>query len=104
MMRVLHNGYIIAVDKSQSNRHQLYGEIVMASHQEQGLIVSRLQRFDGTEVLVPENREHDSIAIIQRLADCDQDPVVDRTCRPGCVNTCDIRGDQTDQVWRILSV
>ena len=104
MMPVLHNGYIIAVDKSQSNRHQLYGEIVMASHQEQGLIVSRLQRFDGTEVLVPENREHDSIAIIQRLADCGQDPVVDRTCRPGCVNTCDIRGDQTDQVWRILSV
>jgi hypothetical protein len=38
------------------------------------------------------------------LADCGQDPVVDRTCRPGCVNTCDIRGDQTDQVWRILSV
>jgi SOS-response transcriptional repressor LexA len=63
MMPVLHDGYIIAVDKSQSNRHQLYGEIVMASHQEQGLIVSRLQRFDGTEVLIPENREHDSIAI-----------------------------------------
>ena len=63
MMPVLHDGYIIAVDKSQTNRRQLYGEIVMASHQEQGLIVSRLQRFDGTEVLVPENREHDSIAI-----------------------------------------
>jgi len=35
----------------------------MASHQEQGLIVSRLQRFDDTEVLVPENREYDSISI-----------------------------------------
>jgi len=63
MMPVLHDGYIIAVDKSQTNRRQLYRQIVMASHPEQGLIVSRLQRFDGTEVLVPENREHDSISI-----------------------------------------
>ena len=63
MMPVLHDGYIVAVDKSQIDRRQLYGQIVMASHPKQGLIVSRLQRFDGTEVLVPENREHDSIAI-----------------------------------------
>ena len=63
MMPLLHDGYIIVVDKSQTNRHNLYGQIVVASHKEQGLIVSRLQRFDGTEVLVPDNREHDSIAI-----------------------------------------
>ena len=63
MMPVLHDGYIIVVDKSQTNRRKLYGQIVVASHKEQGLIVSRLQRFDGTEVLVPENREYESIAI-----------------------------------------
>ena len=63
MMPLLHDGYIIAVDKSQNNRRKLYGQIVVAAHRDQGLIVSRLQRFDGTEVLVPENREHDSIAI-----------------------------------------
>jgi len=63
MMPLLHDGYIIAVDKSQTNRRGLYGKIVVASHDQQGLIVSRLQRFDGTEVLVPENRKHDSIAI-----------------------------------------
>ena len=63
MMPLLHDGYIIVVDKSQTNRRKLYGQIVVAAHKEQGLIVSRLQRFDGTEVLVPENREHDSIAI-----------------------------------------
>jgi phage repressor protein C with HTH and peptisase S24 domain len=63
MMPVLHDGYIIAVDKSKTDRRQLYRQIVMASHPERGLIVSRLQRFDGTEVLVPENREHDSISI-----------------------------------------
>src|SRR5438876_1097532 len=63
MMPLLHDGYIIVVDKSQTYRKKLYGQIVVAAHNEQGLIVSILQRFDGTEVLVPENREHDSIAI-----------------------------------------
>jgi SOS-response transcriptional repressor LexA len=63
MMPLLHDDYIVVVDKSQTNRRKLYGQIVVAAHNEQGLIVSRLQRFDGTEVLVPENREYDSIAI-----------------------------------------
>jgi SOS-response transcriptional repressor LexA/DNA-binding XRE family transcriptional regulator len=63
MMPLLHDGYIIVVDKSQTNRRKLYGQIVVAAHKEQGLIVSRLQRFDNTEVLVPENREYDSISI-----------------------------------------
>ncbi len=63
MMPVLHDGYIVVVDKSQTNRKKLYGQIVVAAHKEQGLIVSRLQRFDDTEVLVPENREYDSISI-----------------------------------------
>jgi len=63
MMPLLHDGYIIVVDKSQTNRRKLYGQIVVAAHKEQGLVVSRLQRFDDTEVLVPENREYDSISI-----------------------------------------
>ncbi len=63
MMPLLHDGYIIVVDKSQTNRCKLYGQIVVAAHKEQGLIVSRLRRFDDTEVLVPENREYDSISI-----------------------------------------
>ena len=63
MMPLLHDDYIVVVDKFQTSRRKLYGQIVVAAHKEQGLIVSRLQRFDGTEVLVPENREYDSIAI-----------------------------------------
>ena len=63
MMPLLHDGYIIVVDKSQTNRRKLYGQIVVAAHKDQGLVVSRLQRFDDTEVLVPENREYDSISI-----------------------------------------
>jgi SOS-response transcriptional repressor LexA len=63
MMPLIHDGYIIVVDTSQSNRLKLYGQIVVAAHKEQGLIVSRLQRFDHTEVLVPENREYESTAV-----------------------------------------
>jgi phage repressor protein C with HTH and peptisase S24 domain len=63
MMPVLHDGYIIVLDTSQTNRQKLYGHIIVASQKEQGLIVSRLQRFDGTEVLVPENREYDSLPL-----------------------------------------
>ena len=63
MMPVLHDGYIIVVDMSQTNRLKLYGHIIVAAEKEQGLVVSRLQRFDGTEVLVPENREYDSFPL-----------------------------------------
>ncbi len=63
MMPLIHDGYIIVVDTLQTNRNKLYGEIVVVDHPNQGLIVSRLQRFDDTEVLVPENREYDSIPI-----------------------------------------
>jgi SOS-response transcriptional repressor LexA len=63
MMPLIHDGYIIVIDTLQTNRTKLYGNIVVAAHRNQGLIVSRLQRFDDTEVLVPENREYDSIPI-----------------------------------------
>jgi SOS-response transcriptional repressor LexA len=63
MMPVLHDGYIVVLDTSQTNRQKLYGHIIVASQKEQGLVVSRLQRFDGAEVLIPENREYDSLPL-----------------------------------------
>jgi SOS-response transcriptional repressor LexA len=66
MMPLIHDGYIVAVDTSQSNRLKLYGQIVVVAHKEQGLVVSRLQRFDQTEVLVPENREYESASFSAR--------------------------------------
>ena len=63
MMPLIHDGYIVVIDTSQTNHPELYGQIVVAAHKEHGLIVSRLQRFDHTEVLVPENREYESTAV-----------------------------------------
>ena len=63
MMPLIHDGYIVVIDTSQTSHSDLYGQIVVAAHKEQGLMVSRLQRFDHTEVLVPENREYESTAV-----------------------------------------
>jgi SOS-response transcriptional repressor LexA len=63
MMPLIHDGYIVVVDTSQTNRLKLYGQLVVAASAEHGLVVSRLQRFDHTEVLVPENREYESTAV-----------------------------------------
>ncbi len=60
MMPLIHDGYIIVVDTKQTNRLKLQGQIVVAAHKEQGLVLSRLQRLDHTDLLVPENREYDS--------------------------------------------
>ena len=63
MMPLIHDGYIVVIDTSQTSHSDLYGQIVIAAHKEHGLMVSRLQRFDHTEVLVPENREYESTAV-----------------------------------------
>jgi SOS-response transcriptional repressor LexA len=64
MMPLLNNGYIVAVDTSQTDRRTLTGQVVIAENEGQGLIVSRFQRFGSTEVLIPENREYDPTALL----------------------------------------
>jgi SOS-response transcriptional repressor LexA len=63
MMPLIHDGYIVVIDTSQTDHAKLYGQIVVAAHKEYGMMISRLQRFDHTEVLVPENREYASTTL-----------------------------------------
>jgi len=63
MSPLINNGYILAVDTSQNDRGKLDGKIVIAWHKDRGLTVSRLQRYDHTEVLQAENRAYDSITL-----------------------------------------
>jgi SOS-response transcriptional repressor LexA len=63
MMPMINDGYIVAVDSSQNERSELNGKIVIAWHNERGLTVSRLRRFDHTEILQPENSEYESITL-----------------------------------------
>jgi hypothetical protein len=63
MMPLLQDGYIVAVDSSQSERSKLHGKIVIAWHKDMGLTVSRLERYGHTDTLQPENREYQSITL-----------------------------------------
>jgi len=60
---LIQDGYILAVDYSQNDQIQLNGKIVIAWHKDRGLTVTRLRRFDHTEVLEPENHEYESITL-----------------------------------------
>jgi SOS-response transcriptional repressor LexA len=63
MAPAIQDGYVIAVDGSQVERSKLYGKIVVAWNRDQGLIVSRFQRFDATELLMPDNREYEPVSL-----------------------------------------
>ncbi len=65
MSPLILDGYIIAVDTSSDTVEELLGQIVVASNIEKGLLVSRLIRFDHTDVLVSDHREFDSVSLIQ---------------------------------------
>ena len=63
MAPLICDGYIIAVDSSQNERDKLNGKVVIAWNKEKGMTVSRLNRFDATEVLQPENNAYESIVM-----------------------------------------
>lgn len=64
MSPLILDGYIIAVDTSDTSRDDLIGQIVVAQNtQEKQLLVSRLIRFDHTDVLVSDQRENQSFSL-----------------------------------------
>ena len=64
MSPLILDGYIIAVDTSDRSRDDLVGQIVVAwNTEDRKLLVSRLIRFDHTEALVSDQREHQSVLL-----------------------------------------
>jgi SOS-response transcriptional repressor LexA len=63
MAPIICDGYIVAVDSSQTDRRKLNGTFVIAWKKDRGLTVSRFRRYDHTEVLQPENSEYESITL-----------------------------------------
>jgi SOS-response transcriptional repressor LexA len=63
MNPLIQDNYILIVDSSQTNRAKLDDKIVIAWHKDVGLTVSRFRRYDHTEVLLPENRDYESITL-----------------------------------------
>ncbi len=63
MAPLIGDGFIVAVDSSQTDNNKLDGKIVVAWNKDKGLAISRLRRYDDTEVLQPENQEYESITL-----------------------------------------
>ena len=63
MMPLINDGYILAVDSSQTDPSELSDKVVIAWHKDRGLMVSRLHSYDHTEVLQPENKEYEPIVL-----------------------------------------
>jgi SOS-response transcriptional repressor LexA len=63
MEPLIHNGDIMAVDSFQTDKNDLDGKVVVVAHEEDGLSVSRLRRYEDTEVLESENHEYDAIVL-----------------------------------------
>jgi phage repressor protein C with HTH and peptisase S24 domain len=63
MMPLIYDSDILAVDSSQTDLSELDGKVVIAWDKDMGFMVSRLRRYDHTDVLQPENKEYDSIIL-----------------------------------------
>jgi SOS-response transcriptional repressor LexA len=60
------DGYILAVDSSQTDKSKLDGRIVIVWNKKTGLTVSRFKRYDHTETLQPENPKYESTTLGKR--------------------------------------
>lgn len=61
MAPMIYDGDILAVDSSQTKHSELNNKIVVASHKERGLSVSRFKRVDGVELLESDNRDYEAV-------------------------------------------
>jgi SOS-response transcriptional repressor LexA len=63
MLPLIQDGFVVAVDASETDLGKLDGKIVIAWHKDIGLTISRFRRFDHTEVLQPENIEYEAVTL-----------------------------------------
>ena len=64
MSPLILDGYIIAVDTSNTSRDDLIGQIVVARNaREKRLLVSRLIRFDHTDALLSDQRDYQPVLL-----------------------------------------
>jgi hypothetical protein len=61
MEPLLQDGYLLVIDRKQNNLATLEGEMLVAHHNNFGLVVSRFFKIDGHRMLVPDNRTHEPV-------------------------------------------
>lgn len=60
---VLRHGDLLAVDSFQTERCDLYGQLVVVANEATGLSVWRLRRYDTLDILEAESREYDPVIL-----------------------------------------
>lgn len=60
---LVHDGDIVAVDSFQTEREKLYGSLVIAANQRQGLSLAFLRRYATVEVLEGEGRKQEPLIL-----------------------------------------
>lgn len=63
MEPLIRDNDILAVDSFQTERDELDGKIVVATHEERGLCISRLRRYENFDVLEAENHQYSGIVL-----------------------------------------
>jgi SOS-response transcriptional repressor LexA len=63
MEPLIRQGALLAVDSFQTDRTALYGQIIVAGTDQNGLCVSRLQRYDSVDLLEAEDRKYGSLIL-----------------------------------------
>lgn len=66
MEPLIRQGDLLAVDSFQTERADLYGQIVVAGTDQTGLCVSRLRRYDSVDLLEAEDRKYDSVVLTRQ--------------------------------------
>ena len=63
MQPAIRDGDILAVDAYQTERRQLYGQVVVVTTEKNGLSVARLRRYDSVDVLEGEDRQFEPLIL-----------------------------------------
>jgi len=63
MEPTIRNADIMAVDAYPTERHELYGHLVVVTSEQHGLSVSHLRSYDGIEVLEAEDRAYELVVL-----------------------------------------
>jgi phage repressor protein C with HTH and peptisase S24 domain len=67
MEPLLRDGDIVAVDSFQTERRDLYGQLVVVANEETGLSISRLRRYDMLDVLEAESRKYEPVILSKAI-------------------------------------
>jgi hypothetical protein len=66
MAPLIQDGFVVAVDSSDTDVSKLHGKVVIAWHKDRGLTISRFRRYNHTAILQSENTAYEAVILSAR--------------------------------------